>query len=144
MSKKLIMVGEKTYSATGVLRNFSGKLICITNYEQSLPDLLATSFGTPQTRHNHKTPKHRIHRTISAVTIPMNQLLSVGIQEIFKTKLILWWCRARALLCTTNFSDYGRVWTETCYIECGYLTFWAIKPQLGIFGVPNFTTLPLE
>ena len=46
MSKKLIKAGEKTYSATGVLRNFSGKLICISNYEQSLPDILAKSFGT--------------------------------------------------------------------------------------------------
>lgn len=45
MSKKSPVRGEKAYSPTGILGNFSGKLLCISTNEQPLLDVLATSFS---------------------------------------------------------------------------------------------------
>ena len=72
MSKKSPMVGEKTYSSTGVLRNFSRKLLSISNDEQPpLPDILATSFGT-----------HTMSRWVSKKLLKLNLLFDGIVLEI--------------------------------------------------------------
>lgn len=42
-----------------------------------------------QTKDTYKTPKHRIHRTTAAVTIPVNRLLSPPLYRQIATALLL-------------------------------------------------------